>query len=77
MLALSRPDVEGLTEIDELAAAYERMLADPNEPWLLDVIVNADENVYPMIPAGASYRDIIMGDEELDAADKDNQGSNI
>ena len=72
-----RVRAERVTEMDELAAAYERMLADPNEPWLLDVIVNADENVYPMIPAGASYRDIIMGDEELDAADKDNQGSNI
>jgi len=35
------------------------MLADPAEPYLLDVIVEAEENVYPMIPAGGSYRDII------------------
>jgi len=27
------------------------MLADPNEPYLIDVIVNAEENFYPMIPA--------------------------
>ena len=72
-----RVKAERVIDMEELAGAYERMLADPNEPWLLDVIVNADENVYPMIPAGASYKDIIMGDEELDAADKDNQGSNI
>jgi acetolactate synthase-1/2/3 large subunit len=61
---------------EELAAAFERMLGDPDEPYLLDIIVEADENVYPMIPAGASYRDIIM-DEEQSVDSKDNQGSNI
>ena len=39
----------------ELRSAYQRMLADPNEPYLLDVIVRPEENVYPMIPAGATY----------------------
>ena len=63
---------------DNLRSAYERMMADPNEPYLLDVIVRAEENVYPMIPAGATYRDIIMSDDDLK---KDyhtrKQGSNI
>jgi acetolactate synthase-1/2/3 large subunit len=46
-----------------LKSAYRRMLADPEEPWLLDVIVQRDENVYPMIPAGGSYKDIIMSSD--------------
>ena len=49
-----------MTRSEDLAAAYARMLAAPAEPYLLDVIVEAEENVYPMIPAGGSYRDIIM-----------------
>lgn len=44
----------------ELAAAYARMLEDPKEPYLVDVIVEREQNVYPMIPAGGSYRDIIL-----------------
>ena len=47
---------------EELASAYTRMLADPNEPYLLDVIVLREQNVYPMIPAGGSYKDIILED---------------
>ena len=50
---------------EDLLAAYERMLADPQEPYLLDVIVEAEENVYPMIPAGGTYRDIIMSAEQV------------
>lgn len=42
--------------------ALNRMLADPNEPYLLDVIVEREQNVYPMIPAGGSYKDIILDD---------------
>jgi len=49
-----------VTRPEDLRAAYARMLADPAEPYLLDVVVAAEENVYPMIPAGGSYRDIIM-----------------
>jgi acetolactate synthase-1/2/3 large subunit len=61
----------------ELAAAYERMLADPDEPYVLDVIVAAEENVYPMIPAGGSYRDIIMSEADMPIGAKESQGSNI
>ncbi|TCO74483.1 biosynthetic-type acetolactate synthase large subunit [Chromatocurvus halotolerans] len=45
----------------DLPAAFARLLENPDEPYLLDVIVDAAENVYPMIPAGGTYRDIIMG----------------
>jgi acetolactate synthase-1/2/3 large subunit len=44
---------------------------------LLDVIVAAEENVYPMIPAGGSYRDIIMNEADMAARAKGAQGSNI
>jgi acetolactate synthase-1/2/3 large subunit len=55
-----RIKAERVTRPEDLAAAYARALADPAEPYLLDVVVDAEENVYPMIPAGGSYRDIIM-----------------
>ena len=63
---------------EDLRTAYERMLADPHEPYLLDIIVRPEENVYPMIPAGATYKDIIMSDDDLkqDSSTK-KQGSNI
>jgi acetolactate synthase I/II/III large subunit len=63
---------------EDLRAAYERMLADPDEPYLLDIIVRPEENVYPMIPAGATYQDIIMSDDDLAQRSNTNkQGSNI
>ena len=54
-----------------------RLLADPDEPYLLDVIVEPEANVYPMIPAGASYRDIIMSDDDLQDVSGESQGSNV
>jgi acetolactate synthase-1/2/3 large subunit len=73
-----RVKAERVTGKEDLRAAYERMLADPHEPYLLDIIVRPEENVYPMIPAGATYKDIILSDEDLKkASPKNNQGSNI
>ncbi len=66
-----------VTDKAQLSAACERMLRDPDEPYLLDIIVEADENVYPMIPAGASYREIIMSVEDQHSLDADDQGANI
>ena len=68
---------ERVTRPEDLAAAFERMLADPDEPYLLDVIVEKEENIYPMIPAGATYRDIIMCDDDLKAVKVASQGANI
>ena len=56
---------ERVTRSSELEAAYKRMLANPDEPYLLDVVVSFDENVYPMIPAGATYKEIIMSSDDL------------
>jgi acetolactate synthase-1/2/3 large subunit len=72
-----RVKAERVSHPDELESAFERLLADPDEPYLLDVIVEQEANVYPMIPAGASYRDIIMGDEDLQDVLKESQGPNL
>ncbi len=72
-----RVRAERVAAPEDLEAAFTRMLADPDEPYLLDVIVEKEANVYPMIPAGATYRDIIMSDEDLEGLSKETQGSNI
>ncbi|EED33342.1 acetolactate synthase, large subunit, biosynthetic type [gamma proteobacterium NOR5-3] len=72
-----RVTAERVRAAEDLPAAIARMLADPHEPYLLDVIVEAEENVYPMIPAGGSYRDIIMSADDLANSDSGTQGSNI
>ncbi len=72
-----RVSAERIMDKKNLPAAYERMLSDPDEPYLLDIIVEADENVYPMIPAGGSYKEIIMSAEDMGVETKGNQGSNI
>ena len=72
-----RIKAERVSSKDQLAAAFERLLADPSEPYLLDVIVELEENVYPMIPAGGTYMDIIMSAEDLPKSAKESQGSNI
>lgn len=68
---------ERVTQKHELTEAIHRMLADPDEPYLLDVIVEAEENVYPMIPAGGTYKDIIMSSDDLPKNASESQGSNI
>jgi len=72
-----RVRAERVTQRDLLPDAYVRLLADPNEPYLLDVIVDADENVYPMIPAGGSYLDIITSADDMRPSTKAGQGSNV
>ena len=60
-----RVTAERVKTLKELKPAFQRMLADPNEPYLLDVIVKREDSVYPMIPAGGSYKDIIMSDADI------------
>ncbi|MGE0679390.1 MAG: biosynthetic-type acetolactate synthase large subunit [Candidatus Binatia bacterium] len=73
-----RVKAERVSRKEDLRAAYERMLADPDEPYLLDIIVRLEENVFPMIPAGATYHDIIMSEDDLKKSSHgSNQGSNI
>ena len=68
---------ERVTKREELDKAIARMLTDPASPYLLDVVVDAEANVYPMIPAGGNYQDIIMDKEALSSNNKKSQGSNI
>jgi acetolactate synthase-1/2/3 large subunit len=42
----------------DLAGAIQRML-DAKEPYVLDVMVPYTEHVLPMIPSGATYKDVI------------------
>ena len=72
-----RVKAERVTDKQQLAKAYQRLLADPSEPYLLDIIVAAEENVYPMIPAGGSYKDMIMSEADIAGSFGGNQGSNI
>jgi acetolactate synthase-1/2/3 large subunit len=72
-----RVKAERVTEKGQLPDALSRMLENPNEPYLVDVIVEPEENIYPMIPAGGSYRDMILSDEDLARKSDDRQGPNI
>jgi acetolactate synthase I/II/III large subunit len=49
-----------ITSKDEVESALKVMLEDPNEPYVLDIIVPHQEHVLPMIPAGKNVDDIIL-----------------
>ena len=46
-----------VTKREELAGAVEEMI-NSNEPYFLEVCVEQEDNVFPMIPSGASVSDI-------------------
>jgi acetolactate synthase-1/2/3 large subunit len=48
---------EKVTKREELDGAIARMIADDNA-FFLEVIVEKEGNVFPMVPAGASVSDI-------------------
>jgi len=50
-----------VTKREELDDAIEEMLKD-NKAYLLEVEVEENGMVYPMIPAGTSVDQIILGD---------------
>ena len=72
-----RVNAKRVTRIEDLPDALDRLLANPDEPYLLDIIVESETNVYPMIPAGATYRDTILSDAQLEISMSESQGSNI
>ena len=51
---------EALADVD---ASLKEMM-DHNGPVLLDMVVDPNENVYPMIPAGAAHNELVLGAEE-------------
>jgi acetolactate synthase-1/2/3 large subunit len=51
---------ENLSDLDE---SINIMVAHQG-PVLMDIIVDPDENVYPMIPAGAAHNELVLGSDE-------------
>jgi acetolactate synthase I/II/III large subunit len=51
---------EALADVD---ASLKEMM-DHAGPVLLDMVVDPNENVYPMIPAGAAHNELVLGAEE-------------
>ncbi|KOH42805.1 biosynthetic-type acetolactate synthase large subunit [Sunxiuqinia dokdonensis] len=48
-----------VTKREELEDGIQRML-DHDGPYLLEVVVEKEDNVFPMVPSGASVSDIIL-----------------
>jgi acetolactate synthase-1/2/3 large subunit len=68
--AMRNPDFVGIaksyglasqkvTSRDKLEGAIQEML-DHNGPYVLEVVVGKENNVFPMVPAGASISDILL-----------------
>ncbi|MDO4502101.1 MAG: biosynthetic-type acetolactate synthase large subunit [Coriobacteriia bacterium] len=51
-------DAERVTDPAEVPAAIERMLKS-QKPFLLDVVIDREQNVYPMVPAAAPLDNIL------------------
>ena len=47
----------------DLRSALEAAVAEPG-PYLLNVKVTPDENVYPMVPAGGAISEMILGNPQ-------------
>lgn len=48
-----------VTKREDLDSSIQKML-DYDGPYLLEVVVEKEDNVFPMVPAGASVSDIIL-----------------
>jgi acetolactate synthase-1/2/3 large subunit len=48
-----------VTKREDLEAGIQKML-DHDGPYLLEVVVEKEDNVFPMVPSGASVSDIIL-----------------
>jgi len=53
-----------VAEPGDLAGALERALSEPG-PCIIDIPIHYEENVYPIVPPGASNRDMIGSEFEL------------
>jgi acetolactate synthase I/II/III large subunit len=57
-----------VTDPSEVDAVVDKALAVDDRPCVVDFRVDSEENCYPMIPAGASNDDIILGPEPSEQA---------
>ena len=54
----------------ELESKFQEML-DHKGPVLFDCVVPKEENVFPMIPAGAAHNKILLGSQSKQYKQKD------
>lgn len=52
-----------VTNREELKESLLKMMDESKKPVLLDVVVESEENVYPMVPAGAAIHEMVEGEE--------------
>jgi len=52
-----------ITKREEVIPALEEMLSSKG-PFLLDAVIPKEEDVYPMIPAGGTIKDIMLGEDQ-------------
>jgi acetolactate synthase-1/2/3 large subunit len=52
-----------------VAPAIEKAMAEPG-PFLIDFIVEPEENVFPMVPPGASLAEVIEDPRQEQEAEK-------
>ncbi len=50
---------------DEVAPTLEKSLAVDDRPVIVELVVDPDEMVFPMVPAGASNDEVILGPDDL------------
>jgi acetolactate synthase-1/2/3 large subunit len=58
--------IEGqkVTERENLKSALEKMLSTPSS-YLLEIEVEKEENVFPMVPQGKGVAEIVLSKEEI------------
>lgn len=54
-----------VAHVDEVDVAIEKSLAVDDRPTVIEVVSDPDEMCFPMVPAGGSNDDIVMGPEDL------------
>jgi acetolactate synthase-1/2/3 large subunit len=48
---------------DEMMDVLQKAMAINDRPVLMDIIVDEEENCYPMVPAGAALNEMVEGDQ--------------
>jgi acetolactate synthase-1/2/3 large subunit len=60
------------TKVEDVDTTIQQML-DTEGPVICDMVVDQNENVYPMIPAGAAHNELVLGPEDDTGALDKNQ----
>jgi acetolactate synthase-1/2/3 large subunit len=57
-----------IEKTDQARGVFEEALAYSDGPCIIEAVVEKEDNVFPMVPAGAAISDIILGPPEREAA---------